>query len=913
MSKADLESFDGISSDDQMEDAGVPERKHYSGSKRDSWALDHKGRQAHERNMQRIQEAQEMDTKLIGKHLPSDAGSFFPHRLSSPDDWLAPPGEWVEKLRKLSRKQRPTPSAGDISFGLKEDDLVRNAVLLQQHDYDLGKLLASQNGTTVEPGSEFREWEDVLEILDGHPGLEFLESLFCQGLDYHYTTKLSDEQRALELEAQLSYGNHRSARADSNRVTELLARDVKHGFAIPLPVESIKLMKGAAVQPCGIVKQFSLEADGSRSLKARLTHDLSHSLTREDASVNSRIDMSRYPEMVYGWCLVRIIHFVVCLRAEHPEVEIYVQKFDYSDAYRRISHTPQAAAQTILVWMGVAYLMVRLAFGGSPNPAGFCGFSEILTDLANEISCARIEPSEFLVPTVEPKHLIPERYPTPETAFRRGILPAVVVPVGLQSRKDCFIDDIINVFLGTRENLGTECFSIPLAAHLLSRPHAGDGNEPVPRKPLFAANKLEAEGRPSEIRIVLGWGIDTRRMVMFLPEDKYQAWLTDLRETTKEGRTTAGQLESLIGRLNHTAMVIPLSRHFLNNIRRKISKRRPPTLTLRLSAEEQSDLLLWEKFLIRARGGIPMDLLTVRTPTIIGWSDSCPFGLGGYTMKGSAWRLKVPKWAAFYNDDTVNNILEFLGMAINILVMLEETRDEAFPCLLALGDNTSAIGWLFRSSRIGPDSVYFQTVQLIARKIAEEAMKAEAQVNPQHLSGETNEIADMLSFAGTARGKEAPLTIDEPPDEILTRRILENYPQVVPEAFSICDLSEEIFSFVCVAMRTLESSWTRNRKRAMRVTTDPGGGGPGFSCLSDYEIRSWMSYKTTSAGLWPSVSLSFTARQDSTGRGQLLGDVRSRWWRRLCAMPQAMWLRRFGCINGTAPSTTKEAWEEAES
>lgn len=151
----------------------------------------------------------------------------------------------------------------------------------------------------------------------------------------------------------------------------------------------------------------------------------------EDAFVNSRIEMSHYSEMVYRWCLVKILHFAVCLRVEHLGMPIFAQEFNYSDAYRRVSHTPQAAAQTILVWMKVAYLMVRLAFQGAPNPAGFCGFSEVLTDLANKISCIAIVPDKFLVPTVESGHLVPEEYPVLLAPFHQCILPAVNVPGGL--------------------------------------------------------------------------------------------------------------------------------------------------------------------------------------------------------------------------------------------------------------------------------------------------------------------------------------------------------------------------------------------------------------------------------------------------------------------------------------------------
>jgi hypothetical protein len=82
---------------------------------------------------------------------------------------------------------------------------------------------------------------------------------------------------------------------------------------------------------------------------------------------------------------------------------------------------------------------LRLAFGGSPNPACFCAFSETLTDVANDLSCSSYSPTEFRSQTVEAEHLIPRDYPNPDQPFGEGIAPAVEVPVEGTSRKDCFI------------------------------------------------------------------------------------------------------------------------------------------------------------------------------------------------------------------------------------------------------------------------------------------------------------------------------------------------------------------------------------------------------------------------------------------------------------------------------------------
>ena len=67
-------------------------------------------------------------------------------------------------------------------------------------------------------------------------------------------------------------------------------------------------------------------------------------------------------------------------------VRILISKYDYSDAYRRIAHSAEAATQTIAVVDERAYLSLRLTFGGSPNPPMWCMFSELVTDLANELT-----------------------------------------------------------------------------------------------------------------------------------------------------------------------------------------------------------------------------------------------------------------------------------------------------------------------------------------------------------------------------------------------------------------------------------------------------------------------------------------------------------------------------------------------
>jgi hypothetical protein len=103
--------------------------------------------------------------------------------------------------------------------------------------------------------------------------------------------------------------------------------------------------------------------------------------------------------MIYGWCLTWIIHFIVALRLAYPLLLIFILKYDYSDAYRQITHSPLAATQSIINFTGVAYIAICLTFGGLPNPPMWCAFLEMVTDLSNEISlCDGVGPHQAQEP-----------------------------------------------------------------------------------------------------------------------------------------------------------------------------------------------------------------------------------------------------------------------------------------------------------------------------------------------------------------------------------------------------------------------------------------------------------------------------------------------------------------------------------
>ena len=662
------------------------------------------------------------------------------------------------------------------------------------------------------------------------------------------------------------------------------------------------------VQPAGVVKQFSLQEDGSRILKRRLTQDLSFPLTFPSASVNKRIDMEAYVEMIYGWCLSRVIHFIVALRLAYPLHRIFIMKYDYSDAYRRVAHSPSAAAQSIIIFAGIAYIALRLTFGGSPNPPTWCSFSEMVTDLSNEIPLCEDWDHDKLRSPDQPETPIPTLLPD-DVPIAKAMPMAVHIPTKVTARSDSFIDDLIRVFLDTPWNRAREPHAVPLAIHVTSRPHAGDA-EPVKRRENVSQPKLIAEGGPSEVQIVLGWTLDTRSLLVILPNDKFEAWSSDLKEIIEQRKSTFGQLETTVGRLNHAAYLIPLSRHFLNRIHLRLRVRKHKNQALSLTQEELDDFDLWVFFLTQARTGISMNQMTIRQPTKICWSDSCPFGIGGFLLSGRAWRIRIPESSPIYGIDIANNVLEFLGMMVTIWLVLiecEETESEQ-DCILALGDNTSAIGWLYKSGKLAFDSPYYKAVQLISRKLARLVTGSSHCLASQHIKGDKNTVSDLLSFAGDTRGEIHPLAPDYPSDHVLTTRFHSCIPQMIPAGFVISPLPSEISCFIIRVLRTLESSLTQNRSPPTKRKTESGAAGPRSAPRPASTLTlsslSYSSLKPSSscARFSPSIEWLIGAQQEP-----FLASVRAPWFHQLCAMPQAIWLRRSGVVSSGVPFTSKAA------
>ncbi len=185
------------------------------------------------------------------------------------------------------------------------------------------------------------------------------------------------------------------------------------------------------------------------------------------------------------------------------------------------SQSTNGATKTITAMQAITQLpdkdqgmiMLCLTFGGAPCPFKWNILLESIRNLANKIlfdknwnPLTNYAPSQHLVLAMA---LLDASIP-----FAEGAELIVKIPIDPRGTGDVYIDDLTKatVIIEGMDH-AIQCKRITLLAiDTCVRPM--HPNEPIPRKDMEARNKPQAEAGLEERKTVLGWLLDTRRLLM---------------------------------------------------------------------------------------------------------------------------------------------------------------------------------------------------------------------------------------------------------------------------------------------------------------------------------------------------------------------------------------------------------------
>jgi len=122
---------------------------------------------------------------------------------------------------------------------------------------------------------------------------------------------------------------------------------VINGHALPLTLECIRYLKNISIASIGVVKQETIDEHGNAVTKFRMTHDQSFPAGPSSLSVNSWLIIEKLSPWVFGFCLKRILHYIVSLRSHHPNTRILMSKCDFKSGYCQFNLSAQTALESI--------------------------------------------------------------------------------------------------------------------------------------------------------------------------------------------------------------------------------------------------------------------------------------------------------------------------------------------------------------------------------------------------------------------------------------------------------------------------------------------------------------------------------------------------------------------------------------
>ena len=124
--------------------------------------------------------------------------------------------------------------------------------------------------------------------------------------------ELRKEDCKKDLADTLIFGSHKGASAKPDLLRNLISKDIKHGYSLPISISHVTSSPGLVMAPMNIhMAQKTIDETGRTPVpKDRLIHDQSWKWS-SGTSINSRVEKDLLQARWFGFCIHRIINWTV--------------------------------------------------------------------------------------------------------------------------------------------------------------------------------------------------------------------------------------------------------------------------------------------------------------------------------------------------------------------------------------------------------------------------------------------------------------------------------------------------------------------------------------------------------------------------------------------------------------------------
>jgi hypothetical protein len=133
--------------------------------------------------------------------------------------------------------------------------------MFEKYDFSLEDILNAQQDSPLGPGKEFRPPNILRSVFGLHPLWDRMESILTHGSKWPLIDTSNNNQANDVIEA-LTFGNHKGASTKPDLLKKLVKKDVKYGYSIPIPLESITKIPGLILAPMNIMAQNTIDEFG---------------------------------------------------------------------------------------------------------------------------------------------------------------------------------------------------------------------------------------------------------------------------------------------------------------------------------------------------------------------------------------------------------------------------------------------------------------------------------------------------------------------------------------------------------------------------------------------------------------------------------------------------------------------------
>ena len=237
------------------------------------------------------------------------------------------------------------------------------------------------------------------------------------------------------------------------------------------------------------------------------------------------------------------------------------------------------------------------------------------------------------------------------------------------------------------------------------------------------------------------------------------------------------------------------------------------------------------------------------------------------------------------------NILEYMARVVAIWVDILEGTATSEDCLLCMGDNTSAMGWLRRSNFRQKDEAdqTWLVKQEIGRHLARLILKSNTLLYTQWLKGSHNQVADSLS-------RDA-YYLNANTHKIF---LFQTVSHQLPQNFKIKPLPKEINCWIYSTLQKLPKTelWLKRQKPSELADSNIG-------ILTS--IASGLQAFSSMGTLKPTETSLYQDSHKQLERAPSLGEIENNWWKAQSQPPSHMWHRPSGQTTGKTPDWTLTA------